>query len=67
MKFYVNDKIKYDGFSGIITAYFEKTENYKKAFQGEFSIDNKQVIILFDKDGFVFPFTKNSNQQKVTK
>jgi hypothetical protein len=65
MSFYVGQKVKYDNIIGKITAYHEKTLDYKKVFEAEFEVDSKIKCVLFDKDGFVKPFTHNTNQPRV--
>ena len=65
MKFYVNDKINYDGLVGKIISFYKETENYKNVFLGEFNFEDTVKYLLFDKDGYVKPFTEKTNQPKV--
>lgn len=65
MKFQVNDAISYDGLKGRISNFYEKTEEHKKVFEGEFKIDKLVKFVLFDKEGIVKPFTANTNQPRV--
>jgi hypothetical protein len=65
MRFEVGQKVKYQNLIGTITAYHEKTADYKKVFEAEFLILSKTYSLIFDKDGYVKPFTHNTNQPKV--
>lgn len=65
MKFKINDQIIYDGLGGIITGFYKETCNYKNVFEAEIKLADSVKYLLFDKDGYVKPFTENSNQPKV--
>lgn len=67
IKFKIGDTIKYDGLSGVIINFYKETENYKNVFLGEFNFEDTVKYLLFDKEGYVKPFTEKTNQPKVEK
>lgn len=64
MNFNIGKKVSYKDIDLTITGVI-RSKN-KSVFEAQTQIDQKDFIILFDKNGYVLPFTENTpNEEKV--
>lgn len=64
MNFNIGKKVNYKGIDLTITGVIRNKN--KSVFEAQAEIEQKDYIILFDKNGYVLPFTENTpNEEKV--
>ncbi len=68
MIFKKGDQVKYYGHQGVIVNFHKKLNDAKNILEAKFLIEEKEHCLLFDVEGYVLPFTKNTpNTERVKK